>query len=435
MLQIETTQIEQLYADLCERNRREIGQSHAGIVHQAQQRLRQYTDDQAAVNLVAVSSLQRNRPEQALRLLDQHSSTWRDDAVSRQIAGYAYWALEDLEQAHEHLDRAVRIDPHHPECWILLGKLCENSGADDQAVEHYQRAIVLDDAAFESAIALSKLHAKKRRVRDAIHILRVSLLRNQRASPLNLALAKLLQRRAGVLKRQGKHIRRERLLQEALDCYVRANAAAPTVRSLIAQGRLQQRLGHYEAAKETFTDAVKRDPNSAIALTMLAVAHVDCGDLPKALTLFRSSLQIEPRNAFTHFRFSRAQKFQRGSDADQYIASLQKILSQPEWKKRDRVLLNFSIAKAFEDTGRYDEAWTHYDRANRLKRGHTEQRGRNVTVQPEESMKKSGNRIAKTLREFSPQLFQDLAAVEVPAKCRFLSSECRVQGRRSPNKS
>ncbi len=38
----------------------------------------------------------------------------------------------------------------------------------------------------------------------------------------------------------------------------------------------------------------------------------------------------------------------------------------------DQIQLNFALAKVLDDIGQYDRAWQHYDRANRLKPGHSE---------------------------------------------------------------
>ncbi len=86
----------------------------------------------------------------------------------------------------------------------MLGRICEDAGQFNVAIQYYQRAMVFDDSQHESALALSRIHVRNKNIKEAIHTLRVSLLRDQRSPQLNLALARLLQRRAAILGRRRK---------------------------------------------------------------------------------------------------------------------------------------------------------------------------------------------------------------------------------------
>ncbi|QDT09316.1 tetratricopeptide repeat-containing sulfotransferase family protein [Planctomycetes bacterium K23_9] len=406
-LRMEPRKLERLFAKLCDQSRSSSSQSHQSIVQQSKQRLGGKRFDAIAVNVVAANDLIRNRPEKSLQRLEQSSNDWIQNSDSSQIAGFACVLTKQFQQAHEHLSRCVKLDPHRPDCWTLLGKLSEQSGQESWAIEYYERAIVLDESSFDSAIALSQIYAKKNDLRSAIHTLRVCLLRDSRSAKLNIALARLLLRRAAILKRKRKHIQSVRLSHEALDCYCTANARAPHTRSLIAQGVLQQKLNQFHAAKESFTQALQREPQSASALTMLAISNVDCGDLSTAISLFRAALQIDPQRALTHFRYSRAQKFSEGTESRTYIASLRALLDQPDVKRSARVLLNFALAKVLEDTGSYDEAWHHYDQANRLKSALATSKSASPSVKAETASSRTSNKI----NAFTPASFHAFSSV------------------------
>ncbi|MGB7346425.1 MAG: sulfotransferase [Pirellulaceae bacterium] len=411
ILDIESIHLNTLFGRLCDQARTSSSQSHQAIVRQSKKQIGCSQFDQTAFNVVVANDLLRNRPEKSLSRLAQSSAAWEQNSDSHQIAGFACILTDQLDRAQEHLTRSVKLDPHRPDCWTLLGRISETRGQESGAIEYYKRAIILDDKAYDSAIALSQIHARKKNLRDAIHTLRVCLLRNMRSPKLNAALARLLQRRASILKRKRKHFLSNRLLNEALSCYQTANASDPNAQSLIAQGNLQQKLNQFHQAKESFTQAVQHDPQSAAALTMLAVSNVDCGDLETAASIFQSALQLAPERAFTHFRYSRAKKFISGHESDRYIASLRTLLDQPNTRRPDRVLLNFALAKVLEDTGAYDDAWERYDKANRLKTGHTDSRvkhSQSPTTNPQLS---PGHRTSVTIETYCPRFFNDFSSV------------------------
>lgn len=347
-------------------------QSKDAIVRTSLQRLAENANDHAAVHVLAAASLARQNPAESLRILESQPQSVIENATGNRLAGYAWLLKDELARARTCFDRAVRLDPHLTDCWNLLGKIAEGQERPDDAVRYYRRAIVFENAGHESAIALSKLQAKQARVRDAIHTLRISLLRDQREPKLNLALARLLERRAVAIGKQRYHKRALRLRKEALECYERANAAAPTCKTLIAQGLLEQRLERIEAAVESFRRAVARNPQSSIALSSLAAANVDLGHLDKAHEQFKAAFALDPTRAIGHFRYTRAQKFKPGVETTRYTKQLRQQLAADHLPRRQRLHLHFAIAKVLDDTGEHDEAWKHFDLGNRLNPGHSD---------------------------------------------------------------
>ena len=208
-------------------------------------------------------------------------------------------------------------------------------------------------------------------LKDAIHTLRVCLLRDRQSPELNLALARLLERRALGLGRKRMRRAQERIREEALQCYRRVNAAAPTSKTYVAQGMLQQRLQRFEDALQSFERAVALEPKSAIAVANLAAANVDSGNIAVATRQFEVALKLDPERATAHFRYTRSKKFKAGKATSRYEQQLRRLLVNPNRCEGHRLHLHFALAKVLDDTGHYDEAWENYDAANRLKAGHS----------------------------------------------------------------
>lgn len=368
-MEVEISVLQALLDSVCDRVRGSVRQSNETVVQKSRTRLVHVPSDHSALQVVAASSLMRSQPGKSLDLLQRDPQHLHCDPLSNRIAGYAWLVKEEPRRAKQRFDDAVRLDPNQPDCWKWLGRLAEQEDELDQATEYYERGILFDDGRHESALALSKMQARNRQLAEAIHTLRVCLIRDRRSSELNLALARLLFRRAGLMGRRRRFVVQERLRKEALDCYRVVNATAPTGQSLILQGKLQQQLADYDGARESFRRAVSLEPKSAAALSHLAGSNVDFGDIDSALEQYEQSISIDPERSETHFRYSRAKRFKSSSATRRYLRQLQTLLSgmEGERQRQKRVHLLFAMAKVNDDLGQYDRAWHCYDQANRLK--------------------------------------------------------------------
>ncbi|QDV47668.1 lipoprotein NlpI [Stieleria neptunia] len=359
--------LDALLESVCNRAGKSVRQSNQVFIQRSRQRLSRNAFDIQALHVVAASSLVHQQPAKTLELLERDGEAFARDAVGNRLAGYAWLVRQDTGRARHSFDQAVRLDPNQPDCWKWLGQIAECDDQYEQAAEYYERGVLFDDGGHDSALALSRLHARQRQLKDAIHTLRVSLIRDRRSPKLNFALARLLDRRAIVLGRKRKFLIQQRLRQEALECYRVVNASAPTSQSLLMQGRLQQQLLDHSAARVSFQKAVELDPTSAKAFSHLASANVDFGDIEIALGQFEQSIRLDPQRAEAHFRYARAKRFQPGGPTRGYLDQLEQLLCEAGEARQKQVYLNFAIAKVYDDIGDYDRAWQHYDRANRLK--------------------------------------------------------------------
>lgn len=370
-MKIQEHNLEQLFDSVCDPARESVTQSREAVVQNSWRKLSLDAKNLDATRVLAAANLVRRDPAKSIQMLSGVPAALDQDATSNRLAGYASLLLEKQNDARRYLDRAVRLDPHLPDCWNLLGKLAEQDDDEQSAKKYYERGMVFDRNEHESALALSNLQLRKKKLRDAIHTLRVCLFRDQRSPSLNVALAKLLQRRARLLGRRGKRRAQQRFRMEALGCLRTANAAAPTTATLVNQGRIEQQLLEYADAKRTFEKAVERDPDNAMALGLLASANVDCGEIDVAIRQFEKVIRLDPANANAHFQYTRAKKFKRGPESTQYLTIIQNQLQDAGLSGQAKIKLSFALAKVLDDTKCHDQAWDAFERGNRLKRGHS----------------------------------------------------------------
>ena len=369
---LEESKIESLLGQLCDRVRVNARQSDEAAVREARRRLSRNSSDEAALHVVAASSLINQQPEKSLALLERTPELLHRDPVANRLAGYAWLAQEKDDLALESFDQSVRLDPCQPDCWAVLGRIAENTGRTEGAIQYYERAIVFENGQDDSALALAKLHERNKNYSDAIHTLRVCLFRNRRSPRLNLALARLLNRRVNVFRRRSMLRAKKKVQLETLSCYQTANAASPSARTYIAQGLLQKQLEMFDDAKVSFEHAIELDNQSLAGYIQLANINVDRGNMREALAQFEHAFSLGRCPATAHFRYTRAKKFKDCPESNVYLGSLQRMLEQENLPSRSQLHLHFAVAKIFDDIKRYDDAWLHYDQANRLNPKHSE---------------------------------------------------------------
>ena len=403
-MDVEQRELRDVMDSVCNQVQRSVQQTTDSVVRQSRQRLSVNQNDPQAVQVLAASSLVGLRPARTLDLLKRTPALLDKDATANRLAAYAYLAQSDTKLARRYFDHAVRLDPNQPDCWHYLGRIAERDQGYQQAAEYYERGILFDNHEHVSAIALAQLHARNRKLGDAIHTLRVALLHDRRSPHLNLSLAELLQRRAGRLGRQGRHAIRSRMLDEASSCLQIVNACAPTAKTLIMQGKIQQKLFRHADSRDSFAKAAMMEPNSASAVCLLAGANVDFGDIETAKQQFQRSIALDPNRSETHFRFTRINKFRPCRKTQRYLRALHQLLGQTQSEEQKQIHLHFSLGKIYDDLGQYDRAWNHFDQGNRLKTAHS--RSVSVRAKPQRTKHVLSNDAAQRAEQyFTPELF------------------------------
>ncbi len=102
----------------------------------------------------------------ALTLAEANTASPADQALIHALLGLSLASTNQGDQAREHLETALKLDPNHQEAHLVLADIYFAAGEFDNALPHYQKAVQTADApaaAFNNLgtiLALHKAHEK-----------------------------------------------------------------------------------------------------------------------------------------------------------------------------------------------------------------------------------------------------------------------------------
>jgi tetratricopeptide (TPR) repeat protein len=150
--------------------------------------------------------------------------------------------------------------------------------------------------------------------------------------------------------------------QEAMDIAADLVCQEGSAENLQLLGQTKQTRGLAHEAISCFQHSLEVE-NRSETWEQLGVVQLEVGSINNALDSFSKSIDISPQSARPHF----LQAMNDKKPLNPYeIERLHCLLAVSKFP-RDQVLLNFALAKRYEQAGDFDSAWLHYTAANSLK--------------------------------------------------------------------
>lgn len=107
------------------------------------------------------------------------------------------------------------------------------------------------------------------------------------------------------------------------------------------------------------------NPAFTLAILELAETLKDQGKLDESISAYREALEQDPKCAIAHYSISNLVKHKT---YDQDMSEMERLYAVQGSDDQDRIYLGFALGKAFEELGRYDEAFSYIEKSNKLKR-------------------------------------------------------------------
>lgn len=165
----------------------------------------------------------------------------------------------------------------------------------------------------------------------------------------------------------GNALRRLDQVDDAIAAYKAAIALKPSYRdAMFNLADLLRGTPQPAAAIEFLERLLALHPKDGDAHALLAVVLQQTGRAADALTFFDRAVALNPRLAGAHY--NRVRMMTVGPD-DPQLPVMQGLMARAqELSEIDRSLLHMALGKAYEDLGRYDEAFANFRQGKQLKR-------------------------------------------------------------------
>jgi len=124
-------------------------------------------------------------------------------------------------------------------------------------------------------------------------------------------------------------------------------------------------LGRLTEAIERFRSALSLQPDYAVVYNNLGLAYQDLGMMPEARSSFEQAMRIKPAYTEAVKNYTESRRFSEGDH--ELVYRLEKMARKVELDE-DRGNLHFSLGKIYNDMGKYDDAFLHFNQGNKVER-------------------------------------------------------------------
>jgi predicted Zn-dependent protease len=338
----------------------------------------------AALLVLGAAHRRAGRAQDALAVLEplaveqpNSAAVCLELAVARAESGCGREAVAALR-------RAVQLQPGSADGWRLLADYLDaegDSAAADEARARYIKAATHDPRLREAATALVENNLPRADARLRSHL---------QAYPSDVAALRMLAEVAGRLR---EYSDAQALLERCLDLApsfdaARHNyaivlhrqskpaAALPQVEQLLRKeprnpgylnlkAAILANLAEYAGSIEIYERVLREYPHQPKVWMSLGHSLKTAGRQEDSIAAYRRAIGMEPTLGEAYWSLANLKTF-RFSEAD--VSAIRGALRRPDLSADDRLHFEFSLGKALEDEGSYEQSFAHYARGNALRR-------------------------------------------------------------------
>ncbi len=349
--------------------------------------LKVYPDTYKAKRILASAYRLQKLPRKGLEVLETLRAGYSDSPDFLQEMAQCLGGVGRGEDAISALRKAITLDPKHAAAWQSLGHQLAVAGDEEGSRRAFQRHFELSTRHPELVEAVNLLHEGK--LGKAERIVR-DLLKKFPADVTAIRVLADIGFKVGHLK-DTSHLL-ERCLELAPDFHAarhsyalvlmrlqKPEAALHEAEKLLAlepnnpnfltlKASILVRIGDHREAIEIYEKVLKNYPNQARAQMSYGHTLKTVGRLDESIEAYRKCIHLSPEVGEAYWSLANLKLF-RFSDED--IENMRKQVTAKGGDADDQSHLAFSLGKALEDRGEYDESFKFYKRGNGIRRiGH-----------------------------------------------------------------
>jgi tetratricopeptide (TPR) repeat protein len=326
--------------------------------------LRSQPDNPDLLYLLGMLSMDTERAANAAGFFDRairaaRSKKRRIDPEWLLALGAARQRNEDSEAALEAYEQALAAAPDSVDAMFCRATALQDLQRTDDAIDAYKNLLDRAPRHAEAAYNFGLMLRDVGKPTNAVMALRKAVLLKPDYAEAYAALAPVLEDVGWT--------------EDAIEIYRRAVELTPGDTALAASySRCLMQANMVEEGERVLRVALTSDPDSFQLLSQLAVLRMFQNDRAETVRLARRVLAGTDSFPAAHATLAEADA---EGDHEAAIREIDEILQQGELEKEPEAALEFACARRPEYLQRYEEAYDHYDRGNRLRRDGLAERG------------------------------------------------------------
>jgi len=352
--------------------------------------LKKFPDDPNALRLSGVSSLEQEKPEAALIPLQRAIRVAPKFLQAHENLAQAWTQLGDLKKAETCFKKCLEIDPSNFTNWKSLGDVLSDQRKDEEADKAYKNAISTDKKYLDLQKAMSQV--QKGNLGEAERIYR-EILSDDPNNVDALRLLALLASRTGAVDQAINMLENctkiapdyalawENLakmyrqkddpdsLQKAAFCFTKATELRPDwAEGWAGLGTMQTRSSQHKEGIESYKKSIELKVNQPRVHLSLGHVYKTTGNQEECINSYNDAISFDKNFGEAYWSLANLKTYKFSGEE---ILNMEKRVELTEVPEREKVHFLFSLGKAFEDMGSYDESFEYYKRGNDLNRGRT----------------------------------------------------------------
>ena len=242
--------------------------------------------------------------------------------------------------------------PKYPFAWSILGAIFGQTGMHTEALNANKTAVILSpqDAQVHYNLGITLKELGRLDEAETSYRKAIALQPDNAQAHNNLGLT---------LEALGR-------LDEAEASSRQAIALQPSYTEAHNNlGLTLEALGRLDEAEASYRQAIALKANFTKAYNNLGITLQALGRLDEAETSYKQAIGVKADYAEAHHNLSLMKKFE---SQDEQFLKMQELNLDENTPEEERCHINFGLAKACEDLGDFEQAFTHYSEANVLRK-------------------------------------------------------------------
>lgn len=303
----------------------------------------------AAHRQLGICEFRTGATDDAIKHLAKYLDHEPDDLIARATLAQAYSALGELTRARQQLKLTLKSDAN-ADLYFLAAEVEEKLGEFSRAEKFYQRGLLLDPERMGAKLALASVLRVIGNYPEAFSLLS-EILAREPDNALALTNLAVIHHTVGAYER-------------AVELFDQALGIEPHADIFYNQGLSYQQLRKTAESIACFESALTLSPSHSDAKLQLAESWANLGDFKRARALFEELLIASPNFYRAAYLLTQITPYENAEHPDkQRLLTLNKQATE----KEDIALVNFGLAKIYDDLAEYNKAFEHVEYANKLR--------------------------------------------------------------------